>query len=499
MKKYDIIIAGAGPVGLFAANVFGSYGYDVLLLEQHATRVSFPRAIALDSEIIRAAQPIGLADKLLEILKPTGGLQMYSSSGRLMAHIKTVVQDGYHPASLFYQPELETLLEEGTKRYENVHLHSSKLETIKYNGDHVIVGCLNKETGENQLFTGSYLIGCDGANSSVRKALGIEEDNQKYEGAVLKIDAFEKQVKQKDQFFVEQFSSTKLPFIRMVGRNGHRRWEFPLVTEAAPTKEKFENVAMAKTLLTKAGEKNIDNLDFKHVALYRYRSVVQRQWQRGRIFLAGDAAHLMPPFIGQGMCAGFRDIMNLSWKLDEVMRGISPESILDTYQPEREPHYREQLGITIMVGKIYQSAWWYIPGLLSRLPVISGLLKEVKTTLPPIGPGVSVRSPGSGLVFPQCKIMIGGVEMWSDDYIGRHWALISLVPLGREQLAKLESLDIRTFYPGQSLTSHGVMSDWLKKNKATCALVRPDRYVYSTAKNVDQLIAKYTDYKKQKQ
>jgi 3-(3-hydroxy-phenyl)propionate hydroxylase len=498
MKKYDIIIAGAGPVGLFAANVFGSYGYEVLLLEQHATRVNFPRAIALDSEIIRAMQPLGLAEKLLEILKPTGGLQMYSSSGRLMAHIKTIVQDGYHPAYLFYQPELEALLEEGIKRFENVALQSFKLETINHNGNEVVVNCVNKESGESQQFTGSYLIGCDGANSSVRKALGIEEDDQKYEGAVLKIDAFEKQVKQKDQFFVEQFSSTKLPFIRMVGRNGHRRWEFPLVTESAPTKEKFENVAMAKSLLTKAGEQDIDNLDFRHVALYRYRSVVQQKWQRGRTFLAGDAAHLMPPFIGQGMCAGFRDIMNLGWKLDEVMRGISPEAILNTYQTEREPHYREQLGITIMVGRIYQSALWYIPGVLSKLPLISSLLKEVKTTLPPIGPGISLKSPGSRLVFPQCKVMIGGIEMWSDDYIGRHWVLVSIEPLRREQQEKLESLSIRSFSPGQSLTSHGVMGEWLKKNKATCALVRPDRYVYSTAKNADQLIAQFTDFKKQK-
>ncbi len=98
-------------MGLFAANIFGSYGYEVLLLEQHATRVNFPRAIALDSEIVRAAQTIGLADKLLDILKPTGGLQMFTGSGRLMAHIKTIVQDGYHAAYLFYQPELEALLE----------------------------------------------------------------------------------------------------------------------------------------------------------------------------------------------------------------------------------------------------------------------------------------------------------------------------------------------------------------------------------------------------
>jgi 3-(3-hydroxy-phenyl)propionate hydroxylase len=483
MKKYDIIIVGLGPVGLFAANIFGQYGYKVLAIEQFKSRVHFPRAIALDSEIIRAVQSIGLLDKLLPVLRPVDGLRLINCKGELFANFVTICQDGHSAGNLFYQPELENLLETGLQRFSNVEIGLGwKFDDIeKQDEKRVTLTISNVETGEKQTIETAFLLGCDGANSAVRTTLGIEVENLNYEGHVLKIDVAEKDSTTAIPLeYVEQFCSATFPYIRMSGRVGHKRFEFPLIYDTNPQKETYEKKEKINELLTKVGQ-DPSTLDVEHVVLYQYKSVVTKSWKQGNILLAGDAAHLTPPFVGQGMCAGFRDIVNLSWKIDEIIKGVFGIDLLETYQSEREPNFREYLGLAIMVGNAYVSD-------MLEMPFPTPPDKVLATERNPIGDGFFSATKGSKILFPQTKIQVNGEELWSDDYFKKRWMVLSLDAINQEDEADITNKHILYFELTKELDTKGVLRAWLKKHGATCAFVRPDKYVFGTASNIRDLI-----------
>ncbi len=479
--QYDIFIVGMGPVGLYAANVFGHYGYQVCVIEKYEGRVEYPRAIQLDSEIIRCVQSVELQKELLEVLTPSTGLRLISHKGDLMAIFESGGTDGYSQGNLFYQPELEKVLEQGLERFPNVEIcYGTEFLTIDSSDETgVQLTCKEVTTGETKSIFTKFLFGCDGAKSSVRTALGIEEIDFKNEGAILKLDPTE--INNPQPFkHAEQFCSASFPYIRMSAHHGHKRFEYPLFNESDPKRETYEQPEKIKELLAKVGE-DPSNLKVEHVVLYKYRSVIQKQWQIGRILLAGDAAHLSPPFVGQGMCAGFRDIMNVAWKIDEIIREISTHDLLNTYQSERQANFQEFLEGAFMVGEAYRSDWEEMP-----FPVPPD--KFLQKPHPPLGEGLFAETEGSHLIFPQTKIQVDGASIFSDDHFGKRWVFVSLKEVSEKVKLQLQEKNIPIFILSESMDTDGTLRNWLKNFGATCAILRPDKYVFGTGNNAEQLV-----------
>jgi 3-(3-hydroxy-phenyl)propionate hydroxylase len=483
-KNYDIFIVGMGPVGLFAANVFGHYGYRVRVIEQFPKRVTFPRAIVIDSEVLRCIQSVGLLDKILPILRADDGLRLINYKGDLMAHFKTTEQDGHSASNyLFYQPELEDMLENGVTRFSNVEkTFGWAFQSIEQNNaDGVVFTCKNTETGDIETISSRFLLGCDGANSTIRRLLDIKVEKLNYEGAILKIDVTDPTCDSIPFQNAEQFCSATFPYIRMSGKIGHKRFEFPLIYDPNPEKETYQKPEKINELLAKVGE-DASKLRLEHVILYKYQSQKTEIWQKGNIILAGDAAHLTPPFIGQGMCAGFRDIINISWKTDELLRGVSQNTLLDSFQSEREPNFSHYLQGAFLVGDAYVSDW-------ETMPFPTPPDKILAAERPPLGEGFFTDTVGSRHLFPQIKVSSEGNTIMSDDYFGKKWTLLTLKSVSKTVAKQLADKRIQHFVLSKDFDTSGILRGWLDKHQVTCVLLRPDKYVFGTGKSASKLVS----------
>ncbi|MEM6724504.1 MAG: FAD-dependent monooxygenase, partial [Bacteroidota bacterium] len=348
--SYDLIIIGLGPVGLFAANLFGKMGWSVLAIEQHEKRWPYPRAIAMDNEAFRALQRIDLLDPIQAQTASIGGLQFLHQDNRVFFETGFQIQGDFDKGPyMFYQPELESTLEEGTKRYPNVRLQwGCKLTSFEERKNETVLCNLTPSSGEKTHLSCKYLLGCDGANSTVRTLLGIQEQNLNYDGHILKIDARAKDLSKLsfDAGYAQKNCSTQRAWVRMRGKDDHVRWEFQF--KDSEVEDANISEADGLQLIQETGE-DISNLELIHCSFYRYRSLVQQSWREGRVLIAGDAAHLTPPYIGQGMCSGIRDIVNLSWKLEAIRKGQYASKLLETYDAERIPHMVHFIRVAIAV------------------------------------------------------------------------------------------------------------------------------------------------------
>jgi len=466
--------------------MWGQRGWKVLAIEQHARQPDFPRAIALDSEIIRAVQSVGLLEEALPLLRPHSGLHLTSARGRPLLHARVGTEDGFAPQALFYQPAWEEMLLGGAQRFPSVTLcFGWRAQQLEQHADFVSVQYTHLQTGETRAVRARYVLACDGAHSTVRGLLGIREKSFSYEGTSLKVDA---RVHGDTAFptdGVEKQCSTTLPYVRMAGKDNHRRWEFPIPRNA--DKAEYERPAKVRALVQATGYP-LDDTEIVHAVCYRYRAVVQREWRQGRVLLAGDAAHVTPPFIGQGMCGGFRDVVNLDWKLDAVLRGTAPESLLDTYQSEREPHFRFLLRVAVWVGRAFTTPLYRLLLVASYIPVLRTALLHIAVASPPQGKGCFGTGKGARTLFPQAVLAVEDQAIWSDEYWGTDWVLLSLTPPDAATEMRAQEKNVRIVVLSESLDPSGVLRRWLGTRRIEVALLRPDKYVFATGRSAGKLL-----------
>lgn len=482
-SMFDVAVIGCGPVGAMAANLLGRQGLSVVVLEKETAHYPLPRAVHLDHEMMRLFQSAGVIDRVEPDMVATDGHLHVGADRGVIRYMGTVGKPrpfGWANDYFFYQPELEAHLRAAFADNGRIGLLAgAEFTSLSQDDDGVTVSYA--QDGVQRSLTARWVIAADGSRSPVRKALGVKLDDLDFEEPWLVVDAeVEGPVTFPDLTGVPEGADLQRLSVMMCdpdrpatvvpGRRNHRRWEFMLLPHEDDAEMMREESVAA---LIGAWMKNVPH-KIVRAATYRFHGLVAEQWQVGRVFLAGDAAHQTPPFFGQGMCHGLRDVANLAWKMAAIVNDGADEAILTTYQPERDPHVRGVIGAAVAAGR-------YIcepdPARAAERDAsirAQSAQKQGETAadlIPAISTGFVVHgTPAAGQRFIQ-PILADGRKL--DDLAGQGWRLF--VRNGDSNGAILAC----------ELPDHGAVQQWLDAHEAEAVLVRPDHYVFGTGKASD--------------
>ena len=482
---HDVIIVGCGPVGALAANLLGRDGLNVLVLERETGLYPLPRAVHVDHEMLRLCQSAGVIDRVLPDMRQADGHLHVGADHGVIRYMGTVGKPrpfGWANDYFFYQPELERHLRDGFADLRNVRLETgAAFCAVTQDGGSAAV--VYMQDGREHSATARWVIAADGSSSAVRKALGIRLDDLDFEEPWLVVDAeVEGDVAFPDltgvpgeadlQHLSVMMCDPQRPATVVPGRGNHRRWEFMLLPGEDDT------AMMADTAVAELLRPYLADVDHTVVraATYRFHGLVAEHWQRGRVFLAGDAAHQTPPFFGQGMCHGFRDVANLAWKMAAVADGADP-AILDSYQRERDPHVRAVIGAAVAAGRYIcmldvEEARRRDAEMRARPGF--GQSQTAAELVPAIAGGlVLTSSAAAGVRFIQPRLADGTML---DDATGGGWRLFvrgGAIPGSAAGVTRVDANEI---------DDKGAVTGWLDEHNVDAVLVRPDHYVFGTAR-----------------
>ncbi len=492
-RRVPVVIVGAGPTGVTAATLLAQYGIDCLVLDRWPRVYPQPRAVHMDDEICRIVARLGIAEEFAAISRPAHGLRLLDDQMNVLAEFRRDTArsvHGFPQANMFDQPEFEALLRANLKRYPHAELRGNEEVTdIADDGrGRLRVTFADRTNKQEHVVDAAYVLGCDGANSIVRARIGATMRDLKFEQRWLVVDiATAADLNQWDG--VHQVCDPVRAGTYMRIGDERYRWEFRLLR--GETADEFRNLTALKPLIAPwiSGVPD-DELQLLRVAEYTFRARIADRWRRGNIFLLGDAAHLTPPFVGQGMGAGLRDAMNLAWKLAGVLDGGLPAGVLDSYQQERKPHARHMIRLALSMGWA-MTAGGDIGNLIRRIVVprlhlIPGLRhKIVDSRTPALHRSTYVhksRRPRqlAGSLCPN-PLLPNGRHL--DAELGTGFALITTAPIAtsdRDLLAACGAT-VHTADAGSEL------AHWLRRGHAAAAIIRPDRAVMAVDRNIREL------------
>jgi 2-polyprenyl-6-methoxyphenol hydroxylase-like FAD-dependent oxidoreductase len=447
---YDVLIVGYGPTGMLAAVRLGRAGHRVAVIERHTTLYKLPRVGIVHDDVLRMFQELGIADKI----KPaTQFLPTYEMSNKGKILLSNTVEanatHGWPEFISIYQPAFEAELDVLAKGLPTVDvLQGQTVVAMEQDAEKVVVTL--EADGAQRKIEGRYLIGADGGNSFVRSALGLKFEFLGFDQDWLVIDARIKRPRALPA--LRQFCEPDQPGMTMQMGAHHRRWSFMIFPDE-PVEEAMKPENVWKRLDRPEGGTS-DDFELIRVASYKFTSQIADHWRVGRAFLAGDAAHLMPPFLAQGMCSGFRDAYNLSWKLDAVLKGLASPSLLETYETERGPNARATIIESARVGqnvieRDHEKARLRDAQLLAmqaQLEKAKGQKALIAFRVPGFTQGIVARAGdrvrGAGDAFPQGVVRRGGEEGRFDDIAGGGFLIVAR---GDDPAAML-SADDRAFW-----------------------------------------------------
>lgn len=527
--KADVVIVGAGPCGVTLANYLGTYGINTLLVERSAEVLDYPRAVGADDEALRSWQGVGLANDLLNDMIQNAPARYYNSKGVCFAQVAPGAQPyGWPRRNLFIQPLTEVTLRNGLSRFENVRVELGvEVTTLKQDARGVQMEATGQD-GKLLNIEAQYVVGADGGRSTIRGLVNVKLDGKTHTNKWLVIDVLD------DPLYapytaihchpVRPSISIHLPY-------GYRRLEFQVRLE-----EKDEDVLDPANLekLMKPHYKGVDKLpEIKRARIYLHHSRIAEKFQEGRVFLAGDAAHLQPPFFGQGMNSGLRDATNLAWKLAWVVKGHAAPKMLESYNNERRDHALTMVNFATWIGSFYKPHSFFSEFFrdlffksIQKLPGAKDYVLQLK--FKPMSRylnGVVVQSPKLlkrkdnpvGRMFMQPSLLVDNKVVKMDDFIGSNFCIIgvnadphavlsikhqaALPQMGFKTLVVRPSKSIGTFKSTSSPSLEaedvqGKFRDWLMENpKWNFIILRPDRYLAAVCSadeldtTVDQLMA----------
>ncbi|CZF79376.1 bifunctional 3-(3-hydroxy-phenyl)propionate/3-hydroxycinnamic acid hydroxylase MhpA [Grimontia marina] len=472
---YDVVVVGLGPVGATLANLLGMSGAKVLVLEREALAYHLPRAVHFDDEVMRVFQWIGIAEKLLPKIRINPGMKFVSGDGELLLdwpRPQEESQHAWHPSWRFHQPDLEASLRQALETYPNVTI-MNRCEAFMIDGlqDEVSIRFENMSNGEIKHVRASYLVGCDGARSLVRRFIESPMKDFGFHERWLVVDAVLKTNKPSLGDHSIQYCDATRPATYIRGPGKRRRWEIsvnPSENSVDIAKEESVWNLLAPWLTP-------DEAEIERSAVYTFHSLVAKTWSKERLFIAGDAAHQTPPFMGQGMCAGIRDVANLAWKLVACLRHGHNPTLLDTYQTERKPNAEAFIETAIRLGHLINTA--------NGKPALEAAIKsddghrEMTSLYPPLGQGLG-DGVHCGKQFSQPKNHLG--QRMDDLY--PYECLFVVENAMENEVKQLTGIDVA------STSEFPSLKYYLDGLDAKGVLLRPDRYILGTGNTVDEIV-----------
>lgn len=508
--QVQVAVVGAGPVGLMMANYLGQLGIEVLLIEKLESLIDYPRAIGIDDEALRTIQAVGLIDDVLPHTTPWHAMRFLTPKGRCFADIQPMTDEfGWSRRNAFIQPQVDAVLFAGLKRFPTIRsLFSRSLMAFDQDATGVTLQLEDNE-GKRETVRADWLVACDGGNSFVRRSLGIAFDGKTAPNQWVVVDIANDPLSTPHIYMccdpVRPYVSAALP-------HGVRRFEFmvmPGETESELSKPEKMRELLAKVL------PDPDRVELIRQRVYTHNARLAAQFRVDRILLAGDAAHIMPVWQGQGYNSGMRDAFNLAWKLAMVVKGQAGDTLLNTYQQERRDHAKAMIDLSVTAGHVLAPPHrWQgklrdgLSWLFNYLPPIKRYFLEMRfKPMPQYHTGALVRGEGKhspvGRMFIQPKVTFSnGTQRLLDEAIGPQFAIIAWGSnpqwgLSAEQIVQWQQVGtqfIQVVPEVQLAAIHplpagvvcvgdttGRLKAWFADQQHAIVVLRPDRFVAGVA------------------
>lgn len=480
MSNYsDVVIVGLGPTGATLANLLSTFGLSVTVIEAAHETFPLPRATHFDGEVMRVFQSIGLAEQILPFTHVNPGMTFVNLDREVILSWPrpgNVGPNNWHPSYRFHQPALEDVLRKGLDRFPETRVMTGcELLSVQQSDDGVQARFVDRGKTTPEVINAQYLIGCDGGRSSVRSMLDISMEDLGSHEKWLVVDLIMKREVEGLTDGTVQFCDPSRPttYMRCVGQR--RRWEFMVMpgddVTALTTPEGVW--ALLSPWLTP------EDAEIERAVPYVFHAVIAHPWRQSRVLLAGDAAHQMPPFLGQGLCSGVRDASNLAWKLDWVIKGRASADLLDTYEVERSPHVRATIENAIEVGEIIQTI---DPEQARQRDFKLGQgSRQMSSIAPRLGAGLHRdASLPAGSIFPQ-PILKSGVPL--DEFVGSNFVVVG----DRDLLDSVSSATKALWDINGVVCLPDEAKTCLDELNARAAIIRPDRYILAVANSTEAL------------
>lgn len=507
----DVAIVGAGPVGLTIANYLGCLGLKALVLEQRKKLIDYPRGVGMDDECLRSFQAIGLGDAVAAHTTPDQKMRFLTMSGKTFALIDPKTREfGWPRRNSFIQPMVDQVLYEGTQRFSGIETMfgaevTSFVETA--GGVHLTV----KSNEREQVIRTKWLVGCDGGRSIVRKALDIPFEGITESTRWVVIDLLDDPIGLPDSYL---HCVPSRPFVSIALPHGMRRLEFMVFGDES--EDELCSPTGVQALLARALP-NPEQANVLRSRVYTHNARLARSFRKGHVLIAGDAAHLMPVWQGQGYNSGIRDATNLAWKLGMAVRGDASEDILDSYEAERREHAKAMIDLSVTAGRIFAPtnklvAWFRdrIALALNAIPPVKRYIVQMRfKPMPRFTRGIVLQNEAgeisgraTGRLFPQPRVTTtDGQTRPLDDVVGLRFAILSwgsdpqlhMTPPLRRYWENLGALNFAivpptqlagfrgNILPGTILIgdTDGALHEWFagQGDDGSVVVLRPDRVV----------------------
>ena len=484
VMETDVLVVGAGPIGMTVAALLADYGVNVVLAEKQATTSDSPRAISVTDETLRVMEEIGVLEQLVPEMLMDTGARYFGRRGQLLAEVRPGRPRLGHPGkSQFDQPVMESLLLDAVRRRPGIDLRF-EAEVLSLTEHGSSVEALISQHGSARRVRSKWVLACDGGRSPIRTRLGIALEGSTQAQQWIVVDIADSKVK--TEKFAEFHCNGTRPVVQVPGAKGRRRYEFMLLPG-----ERAEDVTAPDFIAgLVAPYEAVEPENIRRAAVYVAHQRIAAEYRRGRVILAGDAAHLMPPFAGQALNAGVRDAANLAWKIAAQVNG-APEALLDTYAAERRPHTADMVRLSHLIGQVVMAtnplaaaARDQLLAASSLVPPLNRWITQMRFLKQPhytagclVPPSRDMSKPAAELVgraLAQPAIRTDdGAECGLDTVLGRGWNRLRFLGADRIEVAPAgaDSAERRTV--GVTDTE-GVFRGL---PPGTGLIIRPDRYV----------------------
>lgn len=496
--EYDVLIVGYGMLGNVAALLLAKLGMSVAVVEKkNLDDLLLAKSARIDDEVMMIFEKLGLADRLKSILYPLKGTQIVDKQERILLELNQKYHSQFAPVLGFYQPDVQKILQQEAAKHKNITLYAGcEVETFEQDEEKIDVYIAT--TGRQDFVTiqASFMLVCNGQYSRMADFLDIDIHDFNYHSSVLCVETKAKAANTQLQNYAQTIYDAEFPVTRIIKNGQSQRWEFQIETEQIEAPETTTTVQKLLSELSPLA------FDIESAFVYDFDARILEQWRFDRVLIVGDAAHVMPPYLGMGLSAGIKDVYNLAWKLNLIKEGKASLKLLDTYQEERLPNVQHLIKLNLWIKRLFKSS--RLKWIKSFVPIIpKWLLRRNLDTSNHLKTGViGPQNKGGRLMCSPEVVNQKGKPVSLNKGLGTGFvvlaleknpvdalsprSLVYLANLGTQfiQVTKAKNKFVNNGRYSQNFyDKKGEIQSWLKQNKATFVVLRPDGIVYDFCSN----------------